>query len=190
MKKKIFGMLIAFATIASGSVYAQTQQAKDKSGAKPECCIPAAINKNKQAKPKFNPFDGVQLTSDQQQRLQVLRQGLGPVKLSKEEMEKLSDEQKKQMRQENKAKKAEAKKKYLSGVKEILTPEQYVIFLENVYLYQPEKGKGNLHGNKKMKGKKNFKGDVTKKKENKGNKDKMASKGEKKSKRNKAQKAA
>ena len=103
--------------------------------------------------PKFNPFDGVQLTDDQQQRLQVLQQGLGPVQLTKEQMEKipqnpnLTPEQKKQLKQERKAKKLESKKKYLNGVKEILTPEQYVIFLENVYLYSPQdKGKGVKQG--------------------------------------------
>lgn len=94
--------------------------------------------------PKFNPFDGVQLTQDQQQRLQVLREGLGPVQLTPEQQAKipenknLTDAQKKQLKEERKAQKLEAKKNYLGGVKEILTPEQYVIFLENCYLYAPQ----------------------------------------------------
>ena len=94
--------------------------------------------------PKYNPFDGIQLTDDQQQRLQVLQQGLGPVELNKEQMEKipenpnLTPEQKKQLAEERKANRQEAKKNYLNGVKEVLTPDQYVIFLENFYLYSPQ----------------------------------------------------
>lgn len=104
--------------------------------------------------PKFNPFEGIQLTPEQQQRLQVLREGLGPVKLDKAQQEKVygkdsqkqkkenltpeqriqMKEQKKQAKAERNAKKIETKKKYLSGVKEILSPDQYVMFLENVYI--------------------------------------------------------
>lgn len=106
--------------------------------------------------PKFNPFEGIQLTADQQQKLQALREGLGPVNLDKAQQEKVygkdgqkpgkenltveqkkqMKEQKKQMKAERKAQKMEAKKKYLDGVKGILTPEQYVVFLENVYMFK------------------------------------------------------
>ena len=100
--------------------------------------------KREGSRPAYNPFDGVQLTADQQQRLQVLQEGLGPVQLTKEQQERipenknLTEEQKKQLKAERKNNKLEAKKKYLNGVKEILTPEQYVIFLENVYFYSPD----------------------------------------------------
>ena len=100
-------------------------------------------------RPQFNPFDGVQLTDDQQQKLQVLRQGLGPVQLTPQEdanipvNPNLTPEQKKQLKEEKKAKKLEKKKNYLQGVKEILTPDQYVIFLENCYLYAPQQ-QGNI----------------------------------------------
>ena len=92
----------------------------------------------------YKPFDGIQLTPDQQQKLLELQQGLGPVALTPEMKEKikenpnLSSQEKKQLKEEKKAKKIEKKKNYLKGVKEILTPDQYVMFLENVYLYSPE----------------------------------------------------
>ena len=78
--------------------------------------------------------------------------------LDKEQEEKvygdkknLTDEQKQQLKEEKKAKKTEAKRNYLNGVKEVLTPEQYVVFLENFYIYTPDnKGKAAIGGKAKM----------------------------------------
>ena len=168
MKKLFVSMMMAVALIAGGTAYAQNkadattgataqkeqkcdgcQAADAKKGAKKSKGDKKGKKGNQAVKgdkgAKFNPFDGVQLTNDQQQRLQVLRQGLGPVELSQAQMSKipenpnLTEAQKKQLKAERKAKKAENKKKYLNGVKEILTPDQYVIFLENCYLYAPNK---------------------------------------------------
>ena len=177
MKKTILSMMLAGALFAGGTAYAQSQTEgstgasvqkenvekgkKDTKGNK--------AGMRKANRPPFNPFDGVQLTNDQQQRLQALQQGLGPVQLTPEEQAKIKEnpnltpEQKKQLKEEKKAKKLEAKKNYLSGVKEILTPDQYVIFLENVYLYAPQdqgkavkmSSKSKKHnGDKKGKGQK------------------------------------
>lgn len=185
MKKVFVSIMMAAAIIAGSSAFAQTKadattgattqvekcqkDGKDCKGEK-KCkgdkkCKDAKdlkakkINKTKAVtRQQFNPFEGVQLTDDQQQRLQVLQQGLGPVQLSKEQMAKipenknLTPEQKQQLKAERQANKMEAKKKYLGGVKEILTPEQYVIFLENVYLYSPQ-SQGNAVGMRQAKGK-------------------------------------
>lgn len=169
-------MMLAGALLAGGSVYAQTDGNTGATKQQKECCQDGKTSKDgKGAKvgkgnkgnkaPRFNPFDGIQLTNDQQQRLQVLQQGLGPVQLSKEQQEKipvnpnLTPEQKKQLKAERKAKKLEAKKKYLSGVKEVLTPDQYVVFLENFYLYSPKDKSKAVKGDKH----KNTKGDKDKK---------------------------
>lgn len=162
-------MMMSFALIAGGSAYAQTK-ADGNTGAtvqKENCdnCKGDKSDKDKKGNKKegrkqvsgrasraqFNPFDGIQLTDDQQQKLQVLQQGLGPVELSKEQLSKipqnpnLTPEQKKQLMQERQSKKLDVKKNYLNGVKEILTPDQYVVFLENVYLYSPQdQGKTNM----------------------------------------------
>lgn len=144
-------MMLAVALVTGGTVYAQNR-ADATTGATTQ---KENVQKDKKGKkgskemkgkkgPKFNPFDGVQLTDDQQQRLQVLQQGLGPVELTPEQQAKipenknLTEQQKKQLKAEKKAQKLEKKKKYLYGVKEILTPDQYVIFLENCYLYAPQ----------------------------------------------------
>lgn len=164
MRKKLIGIGLAIITLLAGSgiTYAQSENNKKA----PATELTKGNKKNKKEKkshkapnsPKvgiaersnFNPFDGVQLTEDQQQKLQLLRKGLGPVMpKEKQKKEKLTDEQKKQLKAEMKAKKAEAKKNYLKGVKEILTPDQYVIFLENVYLNAPEQTKGEFPKGKK-----------------------------------------
>lgn len=162
MKKIVTSAILAIALMAGTSAYAQTDGSTGATSQKgqQECCQTENGKKaekkgkkggkkdgklNKGNKPKFNPFEGVQLTQDQQQRLQVLRQGLGPVELTTEQQAKIKEnpnltpEQKQQLKAEKKAKKMEAKKNYLNGVKEILTPDQYVIFLENCYLFAPQK---------------------------------------------------
>lgn len=160
MKKVFVSMMLASALLIGGSAMAQspadgntgaTQKENVQKGKKGD----KKYKGQKSNRPQFNPFDGVQLTDDQQQKLAVLRQGLGPVMLSPEQQAKipenknLTEEQKKQLKAEKKAKKLEAKKNYLNGVKEILTPDQYVIFLENCYLYAPQgqtKAKGMKQG--------------------------------------------
>lgn len=153
MKKTIVSMMIAVALLAGGSVYAQNQVDGNTGATTQKENVQKGNKGNKPGKgmrgdkgqkvQRFNPFNGVQLTDDQQQRLQVLQQGLGPVQLTPEQQAKipmnkdLTKEQKKKLKAAKKVKKLENKKKYLSGVKEILTPDQYVIFLENCYLASP-----------------------------------------------------
>lgn len=183
MKKVVLSMMLATGLLMGGSAYAQNQTdgttgatkqntekyeagpkgKKDGKAAKGKKGDKSKKNKGQKGnRQQFNPFDGVQLTADQQQRLQVLRQGLGPVVLDKEQMKNipenpnLTPEQKAQLKKERKAKKQEAKKNYLNGVKEILTPDQYVIFLENCYLYSPQPNNGHAKGMKEGKSPKKF----------------------------------
>ncbi|MDE6268127.1 MAG: DUF1682 domain-containing protein [Muribaculaceae bacterium] len=69
-------------------------------------------------KERFNPFQGIELTADQQTQLQNLR-----------EERKLADRKKSEDR---KAEKAEQKKQYNEKVKSILTPEQYAQYEKNM----------------------------------------------------------
>lgn len=150
----IFGGVAIAQTPADGTTGATTQQTattndkatKDNKGGNKKMHKGPKGDKAGKGK-RFNPFEGVQLTDEQQQKLQVLQQGLGPVELTPEqqanipENKNLTPEQKKQLKEERKAKRLEAKKNYLKGVKETLTPEQYVVFLENWYLYSPQMNK-------------------------------------------------
>lgn len=188
MKKLIVSMMLATALLAGGSIYAQNQT-QGNTGATTQKGQKEWTKGEKKGdkkggkkmgkegnKAKFNPFDGIQLTDDQQQRLQVLRQGLGPVQLTPEQQAKIKEnpnltpEQKKQLKEERKAQKLQQKKNYLNGVKEVLTPEQYVVFLENVYLYAPEK---------KSKAEMGFKGGKNSKQGKKGDRGGKPQKGQK-----------
>lgn len=77
-------------------------------------------------KERFNPFQGIELTADQQAKLQNLR-----------EERKLADQKKSEDR---KAEKAEQKKQFNEKVKSILTPEQYAQYEKNMAQKADQKG--------------------------------------------------
>ena len=184
MRKKFLGIALAITAIISGTAYAQNQNDASQKQVQTECNKKSKENKKgkkdkkdkkekgdkktkaskegksmkerKADKQAFNPFEGIQLTTEQQQKLQSLKQSMAIAKPEKKAQEgrkkDLTEEQKKQLKAEAKnkkaemkAKKAEAKKTYLAGVKEVLTPQQYTLFLENIYLKSPQ---GNFKGGK------------------------------------------
>lgn len=121
MKKKILSIALVLAGLMGSSAMAQspstTQQATQT--------VAAAPNAKKMA----NPFEGLNLSEKQQAELKALREGC------KAERQKIAEKE----RAEKKEMKEQRKKdtiEYLAKVKEILTPDQYVQFLENAYLNQ------------------------------------------------------
>lgn len=102
---------------------------------------------NRRSAQRFgNPFEGLDLTAEQQNQINELQKTLRPEKKDKMKKEGLSDEQKKELRKEMKANQENIREKYLEGVKNILTPEQYAQFLENS---AKNNAPGNLQLNKK-----------------------------------------
>lgn len=93
---------------------------------------------------RFNsPFEGIDLTQEQKDQLAELQKSLAPEKIEKgngEGKDSLSKDEKRKLRMELQAKRDENRKAYLEGVKKILNPEQYIVFLENSYLNQNELG--------------------------------------------------
>lgn len=120
MKKTILSLAVLFATTFSFSAFAQAPAAENAAcGEKTECCQNAL-------------FEGITLTPDQQTKLQELNASRA----------KAAKERKEAAKAERKAKgdnKKAARKDYLNSVKSVLTPEQYVIFLENAYVNAPAK---------------------------------------------------
>lgn len=132
MKKNFIALsVIAAATLG---VNAQNPSAKAvcpqapcpnvKAGDKARCTAP-------------NPFEGLNLTEQQQKKIDELRQATRQQKLANDSIRKANRDQK--MRDfRNK------RSEYLKSVKAILTPEQYVQYLENSYINAP----GPRHGGK------------------------------------------
>lgn len=125
MKKTILSLAVLFATSFSFSALAQAPaEGASCSGDKPECCETVL-------------FEGIILTPDQQTKIQELNASRAQAAKVKKEAAK----QKKEAAKADRKAKAEAKKAdrkdYLNSVKSVLTPDQYVIFLENAYVNAP-----------------------------------------------------
>ncbi len=152
--KKVF-LSLALLSASAFSIMAQSncQQTTDQT----QC-------QNKEQVAKFNrdgkdrdskAFEGLNLTDEQKTKLAALKQSNCTAKDGKkdkiaakdgEQKEKLTKEQMDQMRKERAEKHQNARKEYLVQIQEILTPDQYVAFLENCYTLQDNAPKGGKMG--------------------------------------------
>ena len=78
-----------------------------------------------------NPFEGLDLTADQQAKLDQLKKDC---KAARQECKKENKEARKALADSCKAAGCKVRSEQLAKIKEILTPEQYVKFLENSFL--------------------------------------------------------
>lgn len=145
MKTKVLALAaLLFAASSTACFAANDQKSENKQAT--EC------NKkgNKECCKAMNPFEGLNLTADQQAKLDALRQNC-PAKADKNNME--NKDNKGVNKNEIMAKRLECKRNYLAKVKEILTPEQYVTFLENSFvktrMHKQHDMKAMKHGQKK-----------------------------------------
>lgn len=165
--KKVF-LSLALLSASAFSIMAQTpcQQTANQGECqnKEQCANKVASDcKGRDSK----AFEGINLSDEQKSKLAALKQNKCTAKEGKkdkvaakdgEKREKPTKEQMQQLRKERAEKHQNARKEYLVQVKEILTPDQYVVFLENCYTLQndgpkaPQMGKGHF-GDKKSNGK-------------------------------------
>lgn len=181
MKKIIFSLALL---VASSTAFVSFAQDNTSTAKKTECCETQKGDKKGKRdikdlkKGKIKPvmkapnlFEGITLTAEQQTKLDELNASMRPQRPEKKEGDqKLTDEQKKELKKEMNSKRGERKKKYLEGVKSILTPQQYTQFLENSYLnggMKLQKPQSFKPGKKDFKGNKEFAKD-----RRKGNKEK------------------
>lgn len=127
MKKALVSMAVAAAALFSFQSFAQQPAQQPCPG--PGQCAPAPCYGAPCApqsdscfvkKARYNQFDGLNLSQDQQTKIDNLRKQYAPPTPQ-------------QLREQAKARRAD----YLKELKTILTPEQYVQFLENNYLNAP-----------------------------------------------------
>lgn len=139
MKKKILSALVITAALFSTTpAFAAPRGAKAKCDS-PAACTPRACCDSVKGKLPC-PFEGLELTDAQKEKLKAIKRPACPDKracadsLKTKDRPALTPEQKR-------AKRIEGRTGYLKSVKEILTPEQYVKFLENSFVNSPVKGK-------------------------------------------------
>lgn len=163
-KNLIAGVMIATAAIlGTSATFAQAPQNTDNNG---KCTKGEKCQSHKGDKPAFNPFEGLNLTPEQQTKIDALK---AECKAKKAEFKKDAKAKKDQVKKEAKAGRANMKSEMLKQVKGILTPEQYVQFLENAFVQgdggkmqhkQPMHGQKNgkqgkrQHGDRDQKGQK------------------------------------
>lgn len=123
MKKTILGLaIIAFGTTAFNAS-AQNPCTNDCQKKERTCCT----NNNKCTQKCTNPFDGLTLTDAQKTDLNRLD----------ERRKTLCRERSQERKQCSDSLRKASRKAYLDEVKSIIGPEQYVVFLENIYVNGP-----------------------------------------------------
>ncbi len=129
MKKKILGFAL-IAMLAVLPAVAKDNSAKDAKKDAP-CCTKTDCKK--EGPKALNPFEGLNLTEAQKTKLAELRKNRAEqAKANKEQAKADKDKAK----SENRQARQNGKRDFLKEVKAILTPEQYVQFLENEFVNQ------------------------------------------------------
>lgn len=126
-KKVLFASLIALSGLFATASAQKVQQVASQS-----CCTEQSCTAP-QGKAAYNPFAGLNLTEQQQAKLDALKQ-------EKQAAKEAAKKDKADRKQADRAKAQQSRADDLAKIKAILTPEQYVTFLENNYLSsQPRK---------------------------------------------------
>lgn len=152
MNKKIFAIaMVALATVGGSSAFAARQDKKQDCTPdcpQKECTLDAKKCDKKDCKAQRpSPFDGLNLTADQQTKLDQLRDD---ARKEQQAIRQQAQADRQKAREDGKAFAEKARKDYLAKVKEILSPEQYVQFLENAYVNNAPHAKGAQLRNGKM----------------------------------------
>lgn len=134
MKKAILSLAIAALAFSSLPAFAQAPDNNGKACENPTECTQARKGRHDNGPKASNPFEGITLTDAQKASLEALRTKRAEAcKAARAEKQK-SDSARMATRKAERKAKARAR---LDEVKAILTPEQYVVYLENIVIDQP-----------------------------------------------------
>lgn len=126
MKRKILSVAFVVMSLMLTSAVAKNNDFNTQEDClRHKCCV----EKNQKIRHHgFNPFEGIELSTEQKSQLENLKNDLKKDK-------KCENKKEKQCHKFEKYKKyQELKKKNLNEIKQILTPEQYIKYLENIVL--------------------------------------------------------
>lgn len=139
MKKYILASALAL-SLFGFSAMAQDANTS-KSSDQDKCPKTEQMSKKGHKGPRFNEFEGITLTADQQAKIDQLRanrrQAKADLKKERADMRASRDSM-------AKAKKIE----YIHEMKEILSPDQYVVYLENIVVNAPGQPRQKMAGAK------------------------------------------
>lgn len=142
MKKIIMTMVVAVASMISFGAIAQDQKCEKSECAK-QCDKAVKCDKKKSHGMVCpNLFEGIDLTQEQKDKLKAMR----PCPKAQKQAIK---EKCRRHRQVCDSMAQVAREKHLADMKSVLTPEQYVQYLENIAKQAPQ---GKMHMNKRGKG--------------------------------------
>lgn len=133
MKKTILSLAVLLASSIGVSALAQTpgQNARQAVDATTAATVDAKkVKGERKNAPKHNPFEGLNLTEQQQARLDALK----PTAEQRAQAKAEKQAKKEADRKARFEQRAQQRRDYLAKVKAILSPEQYMQFLENNYV--------------------------------------------------------
>lgn len=139
MNRKILSIaFIALSTILSTSVANNLNTDLNDKKDVQECCKTHKMKKKKAYKSiKFNPFEGITLSKSQKEQLQTIADDC------RVERQKMSQNKKVDLEVKREGYK-EMRKKHLERIKQILTSEQYITYLENIAIGNSKKQKKQM----------------------------------------------
>ncbi len=140
MNKKVLSVMMLCASLFTLSASAQNPKARSQNGPQAKCAVEATCNNAPQECCSVL-FEGITLTDAQKSKIQDLQKARAEKRkaVAAESKETAKAEKLKLREERDSARKAD-KRAYLDGMKQVLTPDQYVIFLENAYITPAPQG--------------------------------------------------
>lgn len=140
MKKQLITLAFAAVGFISMNAFAQApsnNEGKARRANNPECVNPAQCANHNECKaqcPVCNPFEGLNLTDAQKTKLEAIP---CPRKVAQEMRQAAKADSIKTDKVAVKAMRKDIRSNYLRQVKEVLSADQYVTFLENYFVNAP-----------------------------------------------------
>lgn len=151
MKRKIFSIAIATVALMASSAAFASSPSKSSCPARP--CAGQTCSDSAQCNKCINPFEGLNLTQEQQTKIKELREKCAN---TRRDVVKEGKRMRTRVDSATVDMKRQAKADYLKSVKGILSAEQYVQFLENSFIQGREQrpAKGMKIKSERIRGKK------------------------------------